>query len=482
MKKNLNLNRSLFSTAVFALCSGALMPAFAQVETKITGRIHYDIRNIDSGSLNDIADKDTSSIADGFELRRVRIGIQGSINKDLQYEAVANSVGSTTNIIDTAFINYGYKTDAQLRVGRFKQPFSLEENTSSNNIDFMERSYVNQLVPAKKLGAMFHGFTDSGFTYGVSVYQNDFNELTNQTPNGSMGALRFTSNIAQLAAWDTENSVFHLGLGYVSGSYEQTTASSTNTSKTAEYKTRGTIVGFRDENRGLSNAYRLQIGGDVNTSNAYGALGDNVTTVNQNMKGIELALANGPFKVQAEYASSRFDASASRCDWSTSGTCTSKGTAVLGADVEAQYVSLLWNITGEKFAKTYSKGSWGGIKPNADFMKDYGGVVGNGMGAWQVAYRLSKYSVSVDQASGTTSGTETAVNDGSTSYNSRYQNSPTATTQTIGLNWFLSSNARVMFNYSKTAFGSSVEALDTNSDSSTTKTENIFSIRTQINF
>ena len=481
MKKKLKFSRNHISTAVFALCWAASSTAFAQVETKITGRIHYDLRSIDSVDLNSIADRDTASIASGYELRRARIGFTGSINKDLQFEAVANAVGSTTNIIDTAFINYGYKKDAQVRVGRFKQPFSLEENTSANNIDFMERSYVNQIIPGKKLGAMFHGFTDNGFTYGFSAYQNDFNELTNQTPNGSMGALRLTANLAQIAAWDTDNSVFHLGLGYVGGSYEQTTASSNNTADNSSTTTRGTIVSFRDENRGLSNAYRLQVGGDKNSKEAYGALGDNVTTVTQNMKGIEFALASGPMKFQAEYASSKFDASHTKCTW-TAKDCASAGTATLGADVDAQYISLLWNITGEKFAKSYSKGSWGGIKPNADFMKDYGGDVGNGMGAWQVAYRLSKYSVSVDQTTGITSGTETALVDGSSTSTSRYQNSPTATTQTIGLNWFLSSNARVMFNYSKTAFGSSVEALDTNNDSSTTKTENIFSIRTQINF
>lgn len=481
MKKKLILKSNLVNTAIFALCTGASMPAFAQVEAKIVGRVHYDIRNIDSGDLNAIDDKDTASIADGYEMRRTRIGVQGSIDKDLQFEAVANAVGSTTNIIDTAFINYGYIKDAQVRVGRFKQPFSLEENTSSNNIDFMERSYVNQLLPGKQLGAMFHGYTNSGFTYAFSAYQNGFNELTAQTPSGSTGALRLTSNLVQLANWDTENSVFHIGLGLVGGSYEQTTSTSTNTADASSTTTRGTVVSFRDENRGLSNAYRLQIGGDKIGTAAYGASGDTVTSVDQTMRGVELALANGPFKFQAEYASSRFDATHSKCTW-TAKVCASGGTATLGADVDAQYVSVLWNITGEKFAKTYSRGSFGGIKPNAAFMKDYGGVVGNGMGAWQVAYRVSQYSVSVDQAVSATSGTEYTLTDGSTSTASRYQNSPKATTQTVGLNWFLNSNARVMFNYSKTVFGSSVEALDTNNDSSTTKFENIFAIRTQINF
>jgi phosphate-selective porin len=112
-------------------------------------------------------------------------------------------------------------------------------------------------------------------------------------------------------------------------------------------------------------------------------------------------------------------------------------------------------------------------------MKDYGGVVGNGTGAWQVGYRYSTYETTLTQAA-TAAG---AITDGSSSAKSRYQNSPTANTSTYSLNWILNSNARVMFNYSETKFGSPVEYLDTDANTtSKTSKENIFSVRTQINF
>jgi len=157
--------------------------------------------------------------------------------------------------------------------------------------------------------------------------------------------------------------------------------------------------------------------------------------------------------------------------------------------VKTQYIALVYNITGEDFAKSYSKGAFGGIKPQSEFMKDYGGVVGNGTGAWQLGYRYSTYKSSVTQvatldaaAVALNSPTEYSLNDGSTSATSRYQNSPTANTSTYSLNWILNSNARVMFNYSRTKFGSPVESLDTHFNSSTTTKEDIFSVRTQINF
>ena len=131
--------RSATSAAVAILCLGATASAFAQVEAKVTGRVQFDARNI-SNDYNASYDRDSASVGDNFEIRRARIGVSGTINKDISYEVVGNGVGSSTNWIDTAYGNYGFNKKAQVRVGRFKQPFSLEEMTSSNNIDFMERS------------------------------------------------------------------------------------------------------------------------------------------------------------------------------------------------------------------------------------------------------------------------------------------------------------------------------------------------------
>jgi phosphate-selective porin OprO/OprP len=483
MKKTSAFLPTRVSMAVAVVCVGISMPAFAQMETKLTGRVHFDARAIDS-DLSLITDRDSATAGDAFELRRARIGFTGSYNKQIQFEGVANAVGSTTNIIDTAFVNYGYNKQGQVRVGRFKQPFSLEENTSSNNIDFMERSYVNQIIPGKKLGVMLHGVNEAGFTYGASVYQQDFNELTNQSPIGSQFALRLTGNLAKLAKI-SESTVVHVGVGAVNGKYEQTTATSGNTAASASSDTRSTIVSFRDENRGLNNAYRLQAGGDKLIAGSYNALGDNTVTIAQNMQGLELAVAQGPFKIQAEMANSKYTAHTNRCYYAVTKVCTSYGTGSNRADVSTNYLSFIWNITGEDFGKSYSNGSFGGIKPTSEFMKDYGGVVGNGTGAWQFGYRVSRYGVSASNVSSTLSSgtlTEYSVTDGSTASTSRVQNSPTATTQTIALNWILNSNARVMFNYATTKFGSNVEILDTDANSSTTKREDIISVRTQFNF
>jgi phosphate-selective porin OprO/OprP len=155
----------------------------------------------------------------------------------------------------------------------------------------------------------------------------------------------------------------------------------------------------------------------------------------------------------------------------------------------------MYNITGESWADAYKGGAFGGIKPKSVFMKDYGGVVGNGTGAWQVGFRTSKYTAdqAVSSSTCTTTGScATAVNtngvSAATSFGSRVQNSETARTNTYALNWILNSNARVMFNYAETKFGHKIVMLDTNTSTSgaytggATDKERVISVRSQFNF
>jgi hypothetical protein len=151
----------------------------------------------------------------------------------------------------------------------------------------------------------------------------------------------------------------------------------------------------------------------------------------------------------------------------------------------------MYNITGESFSEAYKGGNFGGLKVKSIFMRDYGGVVGNGTGAWQVGYRASKYSANLPvTASGctTTGSCATNVTSGATAIGSRVQNAETARTNTYALNWILNSNARVMFNYAETKFGHNIVMLDTNTTTSgaytggATDKERVISVRSQFNF
>jgi phosphate-selective porin len=217
----------------------------------------------------------------------------------------------------------------------------------------------------------------------------------------------------------------------------------------------------------LANAFRAQIGGDKTESEAYGATANNVININKDLKGLELAVARGPFKLQMENFDTKYEASGTTQDLTGA---LADAAVRYDVRVKAQYVEFMYNITGEDWSKAYKGGAFSGITPTSVFMKDYGGVVGNGIGAWQVGVRQSSYEAEASNSVAGRGGSN------------RVQNSPKATTTTYALNWIMNNNARVMLNYAETNFGTAVEILDTGSDSSTTTKERVVSLRTQINF
>ena len=81
--------------------------ADGEKSVNLIGLVHFDSRNIDNG-LSESNDKDSASGASNYEVRRARIGLNGSIAKDLDYEILTNLVGSSPNLIHRAYINYGY--------------------------------------------------------------------------------------------------------------------------------------------------------------------------------------------------------------------------------------------------------------------------------------------------------------------------------------------------------------------------------------
>ena len=87
MKKTSPFSPTRVSMAVAVVCVGISMPALAQVEAKVTGRVQFDVRNHTNGaSLVD--DRDSASYTDNYEIRRARIGVTGTINKEIAYKLI----------------------------------------------------------------------------------------------------------------------------------------------------------------------------------------------------------------------------------------------------------------------------------------------------------------------------------------------------------------------------------------------------------
>jgi|GEM_PF-386897 len=512
-----------------------------QHSIKLTGRLQTDYRWIDSGNNNLAAagrnDRDTASTADGFELRRARFGVQGFMYKDINYKAEWNLVGGAP-VVDEAYVNFAYYKPVQLTFGRFKQPFSLEQLTSSNSIDFMERSYNDQNgVPAKKLGAMVSGEPAKGFTYAASLFQEGLNELTDADGTGKRYAGRLTANLSQLL--NLNNSVLHFGVAGVGGDYQLRPAQSSQSTNEFESVTRASVVDFRTMNRGMQHFYRAQLAGqdlaacaNVATSATScgarnGTLGETSVNVSSRLLGLESAVAYKSLKLQGEYVRNEINAFNPVVSGTTSnanatpGATTNNGQATttdvrqtLKGDVTTWYAEAVWNVTGEKWSDVYSGGVFKGVKPTSNFKP------GSGWGALQLAVRYSNVDAgginvtgggsriqsgrSGTSANGTlannventtevssTSGSATVATKqatalvGGASVNSRggKMNSD-VDSWGIGLNWLLNPNAKVMLDYTRTNFGGPTCQIDTDVRAGTkcSDHEDVVSVRAQYNF
>jgi len=116
-----------------------------------------------------------------FNVTRARFGVKGEVTKLVNYEVEREFRGTLQS--DHPYhpwkdVNVEFRPFDFLRfkVGKFKLPFGLEQNTSSANLDFVYRSRTSDLLtPARERGAMLHGkFLNEGrFNYEAAVFRYD---------------------------------------------------------------------------------------------------------------------------------------------------------------------------------------------------------------------------------------------------------------------------------------------------------------------
>jgi len=429
---------------------------------QLTGRLHFDSRfnntdTFDTGSNGNYPyahDFDTKSVADHFEVRRARIGVKGRLGGIADYEIVGNFVGATN--LDVAYLDINKYEPLGLVFGRFKVAPNLEIKTSSNNMDFLERSYVSQNAPEKRYGAALHGeFT--GLTYFGSVFQNNDSALS-MKDNTLSTAGRATANFSEIMG--NKDMIAHVGLNGYSSNYEINTATSGNTSGIEEKTTRGTVFSFASGGRGLANAYRMQIAGQQPGSVAAGATGDsagygilspNTSSVHNDNLGLEAIMAYNNVKLQGEYSRAYYKAH----DHSAA--------ADMEADVNTWYGEALWIMTGEKYSDSYKKGAFGSLKPKNEFNFD----TGSGYGLWELGFRVDSFKVgdtvstgsSSSRFQGATQNLTSGKIDECTSSN-RGDCDGGAKSYTAGLKWVMNPNMLIKGSYTYTDFDNGFYRVD----------------------
>lgn len=262
-----------------------------------------------------------------------RIYLQGQLYNDVIFKTEFEFAGRRITFKDVFIGMKNIPVVGTLLIGHQKEPFGLDQLTSSRFRSFMERAAPDLFTPSRNIGiAATNTLLNKRLRWAVGAFSDSTDGLANL---GDPGRYNLTARISGAAVYADEGKrVLHLGLS-------------------ASHKFHGP---FRFAQRPESHLAPAL----VNTG-----LLDLTST---DLLGLESALVLGPFSVQAESMLAWADPSQSR------------GTSLLwGAYVEASYY-----LTGESRNYRLAKGAFGRVRPLNNFQ-----LGGRGWGAVQIAARFS---------------------------------------------------------------------------------------------
>ncbi len=95
-------------------------------------------------------------IGNGFEMRRVRMAFKAELPGNFEAEFDMDFADALADLKD-AFLVYKATPRLDIKFGNYKERFSMEQNTSSRWLSFMERPTATRAIaPSRHIGLQFH--------------------------------------------------------------------------------------------------------------------------------------------------------------------------------------------------------------------------------------------------------------------------------------------------------------------------------------
>ena len=305
-----------------------------QFKLRLGGRIMNDWAFVqaDDSLVKSIGELGTF-VRDGTEFRRARLYASGVLYDRFEFKAEFDFAAILGSFRDVYMAVRGVPVFGTLKAGHFKEPFGLEEMTSSNNITFLERSAGTAFTPARNVGMAFQNTVAAGrVTYAAGV----FRESLNTGDSVGSGGPNLTARVTGLPVYgDGGRRLLHLGAAYSHQGAPLGVA----------------LFGSRPEAHLLPPFVFTPL----------------LETSSYDLVGLEVAAVAGPFSVQSEYMKSYVDSA-------PSGDPSFSGFYVMGS----------FFLTGENRRYSRSKGAFDRVRPHNSFMDD------GGIGAWEIAARYSQ--------------------------------------------------------------------------------------------
>ncbi len=398
------------------------------------GPLASDFRRGSFGDANE--NERARDMADGFNFRRIRLGIEGKAFGDFQYNFTYDFGGSGNEEggkVNAAWLQYNGFSAARLRVGAYAPTTSLEDGASNASALFAERAAVAEVV---------RGLAGGDARVGAGLYAGGERWTLSGTVTGNIaGVQTYDEQLgfvgrATFVPYSQDETLIHLGLS---------TNIIVNPAATGPDVPGGapSPIRLRERPEIRVDSARLVDTGSIDA--------DGVTAL-----GLEFGAQRRNLYLQAEY----FDIAVER-----------RASALPDPDFSGWYVQGSWILTGE--SRQYSAGTAGfdGPKPAKPFSPKDGN-----WGAWELGLRYSVLDLNYREndlpALGSIRGGEQEI-------------------LSVGLNWYLNPGVAMQFTWRNvqveraspggTAFGAGLGATPV-LGTEVGQDLNIYSLRTQYAF
>ena len=286
---------------------------------------------LDAGSLHE----DSIDHNSGTEIRRARLFAKGDLHEDWGYKLQYDFTSTGSSGIQDAYLDY---KPLKIRIGHAKEPFSLQNMTSSKYVTFIERGLPHVFAEGRNIGFQTSRNGDNWMIAGGLFGDGRDGSSSGENNEGWGVAARAT-----VAPVNTDEETLHLGLSLshrnVGGDH---------------------MLRFRERPEAHITDTRIVDTGSFDANDITRAV-------------VEAAFITGPFHVQGEYYHTSIDRQlAGMKDLSFGG----------------YYVETGLFLTDDSVNYKASKGSYSRVTPTGD------------NGAWQIAARFSSLDLTDEDISG----------------------------------------------------------------------------------
>jgi phosphate-selective porin OprO/OprP len=330
-------------------------------------------------------------LQNGFGFRRVRLGAQGTIAESASWVSEVELAGGNIRLRDVFVGLDALPGVRQVRVGHFREPFSLDGMTSSNFMTFLERAPTNVISPARNWGlAGFWWPEDERLLFSLGLFRDGTG--SNGQSVGDDDNWATTARLTGLPLYDPDGDVFRLV--HVGGA-----------------------ISYRIPPEGVLN-FTPRTGSNLLTvEDNPGSPFLPILTVmadNYQLYNLQAASVHGSLSLQGEWSAAAVDP-------------ISTGPIF----IHGMYFYVSYFLTGEHRGYNRTRGSFDRVEVLRPLIKSSKNP-NHGWGAFELAARAAYFDFS-------SSNLPLDIN-GNPSQTKLWE-------WTAGLNWYLNSNTRVMFGY-----------------------------------